>query len=174
DHQARLGRTAPDAGARVVDRLLARPGYSGRWARHWLGVVRSAERNGYERDGAKPSAWRYRDWVIDAFNKDKPYDRFVVEQLAGDEAPGSDAETQTATTFLRLGTWDDEPADPAVDRCDQLDDVLGTTAAAFLGVTLRCARCHDHKFEPFTQKDYYAMLAVFEPLKRPQVGRTEL
>src|SRR5207302_10788827 len=110
----------------------------------------------------------------DAFNHDKPYDRFLTEQLAGDEVEGSNAETQIATTFLRLGTWDDEPAEPLVDRYDQLDDVLGTTATAFLGLTLRCARCHDHKFEPFTQADYYRMLAVFEPLKRPQDGRKDL
>ena len=137
-------------------------------------MARYAETNGYERDGAKPNAWRYRDYVIDSFNHDKPYDRFVIEQLAGDEVEGSNAETQIATTFLRLGTWDDEPADPKVDRYDQLDDVLGTTATAFLGLTLRCARCHDHKFEPFSQVDYYRMLAVFEPLKRPQDGRTDL
>src|SRR5207244_2417327 len=87
---------------------------------------------------------------------------------------GANAETQIASTFLRLGTWDDEPADPRVDRYDQLDDVLGTTAAAFLGVTLRCARCHDHKFEPFSQADYYRMLAVFEPLRRPQKDRAAL
>ena len=133
-----------------------------------------AETNGYERDGAKPNAWRYRDYVIDALNRDKPYDRFLTEQLAGDEMEGSDATAQIATTFLRLGTWDDEPAEPMVDRYDQLDDVLGTAATAFLGITLRCARCHDHKFEPFSQVDYYRMLAVFEPLKRPQNGRTDL
>src|SRR5947209_8836388 len=88
--------------------------------------------------------------------------------------PGSSAERQIATTFLRLGTWDDEPADPVVDRYDQLDDVLGTTATTFLGLTLRCARCHDHKFEPFSQADYYRLLAVFQPLKRPQLGRADL
>jgi hypothetical protein len=137
-------------------------------------VARYAETNGYERDGAKPSAWRYRDYVIDSFNRDKPYDRFVTEQLAGDEIEGSSAETQIAATFLRLGTWDDEPADPKVDRYDQLDDVLGKTATAFLELTLRCARCHDHKFEPFPQEDYYRMLAVFEPLKRPQADRKDL
>jgi hypothetical protein len=157
----------------VVDDLLSRPHYGERWARHWFDVVRYAESNGYERDGAKPNAWRYRDYVIDSLNSDKPYDRFLMEQLAGDEMPGSNAETQIGTTFMRLGTWDDEPADPKVDRYDQLDDVLGATAAAFLGVTLRCARCHDHKFEPFTQEDYYHLLAVFEPLKRPQDNRDE-
>jgi uncharacterized small protein (DUF1192 family) len=165
---------SPDAVEKVVDRLLASPQYGERWARHWLDLVRYGETNGYERDGEKPSAWRYRDYVIDAFNRDKPYDRFITEQLAGDEVDGSDAATQIATTFLRLGTWDDEPADPLVDRYDQLDDVLGTTATAFLGITLRCARCHDHKFEPFSQADYYRMLAVFEPLKRPQSDRDDL
>jgi hypothetical protein len=174
EQHAFLADHSPDAFARVVDRLLARPEYGERWGRHWLDVVRYAESNGYERDGAKPSAWRYRDYVLDAFNNDKPYDRFVQEQVAGDEMPGWNAETQTAATFLRLGTWDDEPANPSVDRYDQLDDVLGVTATAFLGLTLRCARCHNHKFEPFSQAEYYRMLAVFQPLKRPQIGRKEL
>jgi hypothetical protein len=174
ERRAFLEDRSPDAYERLVDRLLASPHYGERWARHWLDVARYADTNGYERDGAKPSAYRYRDYVIAAFNADKPYDRFLTEQLAGDEADGADAETRTATTFLRLGTWDDEPAEPTVDRYDQLDDVLGTTAAAFLGVTLRCARCHDHKFEPFTQTDYYRMLAVFEPLRRPQNNRIDL
>jgi hypothetical protein len=169
-----LDDPSPEAVARVVDRLLASPHYGERFGRHWLDVVRFAETNGYERDGAKPSAWRYRDYVIDALNRDKPYSRFLTEQLAGDEIEGSDATAQIATTFLRLGTWDDEPAEPAVDRYDQLDDVLGTAATAFLGITLRCARCHDHKFEPFSQVDYYRMLAVFEPLKRPQNDRADL
>jgi hypothetical protein len=169
-----LDDSSPEAFAHVVDALLARPEYGERWGRHWLDVARYAETNGYERDGAKPSAWRYRDYVIDALNTDLPYDRFVREQLAGDELPASDARTQIATTFLRLGTWDDEPANEKVDRYDQLDDVLGVTASAFLGLTLRCARCHDHKFEPFSQADYYRVLAVFEPLKRPQNGRADL
>lgn len=169
-----LADRSPDAYEKVVDRLLARPEYGERWARHWLDVVRYAETNGYERDGNKPHAWRYRDYVIRSLNDDKPYDRFLTEQIAGDEVEGSSAETQIATTFLRLGTWDDEPAEPMLDRYDQLDDVLGTTATAFMGVTLRCARCHDHKFEPFSQKDYYRVLALFEPLKRPQEGRSDL
>jgi hypothetical protein len=174
EQQAFLADPSDEAFAHVVDDLLARPQYGERWGRHWLDVARYAETNGYERDGAKPSAWRYRDYVIDALNHDKPYDRFVIEQLAGDELPDANAETHIATTFLRLGTWDDEPAEPKMDRYDQLDDVLGTTATAFLGVTLRCARCHDHKFEPFSQEDYYRMLAVFEPLKRPQLARADL
>jgi hypothetical protein len=156
---------------RTVEALLSRPQYGERWARHWLDVVRYAESNGYERDGPKPSAWRYRDYVIGSFNHDKPYDRFLTEQLAGDEIEGSNSESQVGTAFLRLGTWDDEPAELVKDRYDQLDDVLGTTASVFLAQTLRCARCHDHKYEPFTQKDYYRVLAVFEPLQRPETPR---
>jgi hypothetical protein len=137
-------------------------------------VARYADTNGYERDGDKPNAYRYRDYVIDAFNRDLPFDRFIVEQIAGDELPDTNARAQVATTFLRLGTWDDEPANDTVDRYDQLDDVLGVTASAFLAQTVRCARCHDHKFEPVSQKDYYRLLAVFAPLKRPQRGRDDL
>jgi uncharacterized protein DUF1553/uncharacterized protein DUF1549/cytochrome c len=173
EQQVFLNDRSPDAYSKVVDSLLARPQYGERWARHWLDVVRYAESNGYERDGAKPSAWRYRDYVIKAFNQDKGFDRFLTEQLAGDEIEGANAETQIATTFLRLGTYDDEPAEPQLDRYDQLDDVLGTTAASFLGLTLRCARCHDHKFEPLKQSEYYRMLAVFEPLKRPLENKAE-
>ena len=169
-----LADPSPQRYAAVVDALLARPEYGERWGRHWLDVVRYAESNGYERDNPKPHAWRYRDYVIAAFNDDKPFDQFVVEQLAGDEIDDSNADSQIATTYLRLGPWDDEPADPMVDRYDQLDDVVGTTTATFLAITLRCARCHDHKFEPFTQRDYSRLLAVFEPLKRPQNGREDL
>ena len=153
---------------RLVDEHLGAPQYGERWARHWLDVVRYAESNGYERDGTKPHAWRYRDYVIDAFNRDKPYDRFLTEQLAGDEIDGTDSDSQIATTFLRLGTWDDEPAEERRDRYEQLDDVLGTASSTFLALTIRCARCHDHKFEPFSQEDYYRSLAFFEPLKRPK------
>ncbi len=174
EQQRFLSDLRPDAYARLVDELLARPEYGERWGRHWLDVVRYAESNGYERDGAKPSVWRYRDWVIEAFNRDMPYDQFIREQLAGDELPDSNAERQIATTFLRLGPWDDEPADPLVDRYDQLDDLVGATTAVFMSQTVRCARCHDHKFEMFSQRDYSRLLAVFEPLKRPQDGRADL
>jgi len=156
-----------------IDALLRRPQYGERWARHWLDVVRYADTNGYERDAVKPHAWRYRDYVIDAFNTDKPFDLFVVEQLAGDLLPDANAETMTATGFLRLGPWDDEPADPAEDRFDQLDDIVSTTSQAFLGLTLGCARCHNHKFEPLLTRDYYGMVAVFNFLERPRNGRTE-
>ncbi len=165
---------SPQRRDKVVNRLLADPNYGIRWGRRWLDVVRYADTNGYERDGDKPQAWRYRDWVIESLNADKPFDRFLTEQLAGDELDEPNAETMIATTFLRLGTWDDEPADPLVDRYDQLDDVVGTVSATFLGMTLRCARCHNHKFEPLSQLDYARMLAIFEPLRRPQNGRTDL
>ncbi|MBI1791306.1 MAG: DUF1549 domain-containing protein, partial [Acidobacteria bacterium] len=158
----------------VVDDLLARPAYGERWARHWLDLVRYAESNGYERDGVKPNAWKYRDYAIRAFNHDKPFDRFILEQLAGDQLPDLSAESLIATGYYRLGPWDDEPADPQEDRFDQLEDILSTTSQAFLGLTLGCARCHNHKFEPLTAQDYYSMVAIFNGLERPRKGRTEL
>ncbi len=158
----------------LVDDLLSRPSYGERWGRHWLDLVRYADSNGYERDGAKPSVWRYRDYVIQSLNDDKPYDRFILEQLAGDELPDSTAETVTALGFFRLGPWDDEPADPAEDRFDQLDDMVSTTSQVFLGLTLGCARCHNHKFEPLSTLDYYRMVAVVSPLARFQNGRSDL
>jgi hypothetical protein len=165
----------PDAVERWVDRLLARPAYGERWGRYWLDLVRYAESNGYERDATKPFAWRYRDYVIRAFNADKPFDRFAIEQLAGDELPEAEvtAETLVATGYYRLGPWDDEPADPKQDRYDQLDDIVNTTSEVFLGLTMGCARCHNHKFEPLTMHDYYRMVAIFEPLQRPVNGRME-
>jgi len=158
----------------VIDDLLKRPEYGERWARHWLDVVRYADSNGYERDAEKPFVWRYRDYVIDSLNQDKPFDRFVLEQLAGDELPDRTLSSVIATGFLRLGHWDDEPADPVADRYDQLDDIVSTTGQAFLGLTIGCARCHDHKFEPLATRDYYSLVAVFNPLQRPVKGRAEL
>ena len=152
---------APDAYERLVDRLLASPHYGERWGRHWLDVARYAETCGYERDQVKPNVWKYRDWVIGAFNRDMPFDRFVLEQLAGDELPGADAGTAAATGFIRLGTWNDEPNDPAEYQYDRLEDMVGATGTAFLGLTVRCARCHDHKFDPVRQADYYRMAAAF-------------
>lgn len=173
--QAAFAAAPSDANfERVVRALLERPGYGERYGRHWLDVVRYADSNGYERDGAKPEVWRYRDYVIRSLNDDKPFDRFALEQLAGDELPDATTESVIATGFNRLGPWDDEPADPETDRFDQLDDIVNTTSQAFLGLTLGCARCHDHKFDPLTQRDYYSMLAAFNPLQRPQNGRTEL
>jgi hypothetical protein len=158
----------------LIDDLLSRDGYGERYGRHWLDVARYADSNGYERDRAKPEVWRYRDYVIRSLNADKPFDQFVKEQLAGDELAVSGPESVTATGFNRLGPWDDEPADPLVDRYDQLDDIVNTTSQAFLALTMGCARCHDHKFDPLLQTDYYSMVAIFNPLQRPRAGRTEL
>ncbi|MBM3775423.1 MAG: DUF1553 domain-containing protein [Acidobacteria bacterium] len=174
EQEAFLRDPSPRALERVVDSLLARPAYAERWARHWLDLVRFAETNGYERDATKPAAWKYRDYVIRAFHQDKPFDRFLLEQLAGDELADVSPETLVATGYYRLGPWDDEPADPATDRFDQLDDIVSTTSQVFLGLTLGCARCHDHKFEPLSTEDYYGMVAVFNGLERPRNGRTEL
>ncbi|MGV3604800.1 MAG: PSD1 and planctomycete cytochrome C domain-containing protein [Planctomycetaceae bacterium] len=152
---------SPDALERIVDQLLASPRYGERWGRHWLDVVRFAQTNGYERDGEKQNAWRYRDYVIAAFNKDKPYNQFLLEQLAGDELPEVTDETLTATGFFRLGVWDDEPDDKKQSLADELDDIVSTTGSSMLGLTLGCSRCHDHKFDPISQEDYYSFTAFF-------------
>ncbi|HVV99352.1 MAG TPA: DUF1549 and DUF1553 domain-containing protein, partial [Planctomycetaceae bacterium] len=152
--------------AGLVDRLLDQPTYGERWAKHWLDLVRYADSNGYEHDNAKPYVWRYRDYVIDALNADKPYNRFVLEQLAGDELPDADESTRIATGFHMLGPWLDE-VDPLIRaqyRADELDDLVHTSAQAFLGITLSCARCHNHKFDPFTMVDYYSFVAILSPL----------
>ena len=151
----------PDKFNRLVDQLLRSPHYGEKWGRHWLDLVRYAETNGYERDGDKPQAWRYRDYVINSFNQNKPYDQFILEQLAGDEIESPSAAAITATGFHRLGIWDDEPADRVLARYDYLDDIVRTTTEVFLGMTVGCARCHDHKIDPIPTKDYYSMLAFF-------------
>ncbi len=153
---------APDAYERLVDRLLDSPRYGEKWGRHWLDLVRFAETNSYERDGAKPNAWRYRDYVIRSMNDDKPYDRFIREQLAGDELPDGGHDGLIATGYYRLGLWDDEPADREQARFDGLDDIVATTSQVFLGLTVDCARCHDHKLDPIPQKDYYRFLSFFQ------------
>ncbi|MBC7809263.1 MAG: PSD1 domain-containing protein [Akkermansiaceae bacterium] len=157
---------SPKAWETVIDRLLASPQYGERWGRHWLDLVRYAETNSFERDGDKPFVWRYRDYVIDSFNSDKPYNRFVREQLAGDEMPGATPETLIATGYYRLGTWDDEPADPELATFDELDDIVSTTSQTMLGLTVACARCHDHKIDPIPQKDYYKMVSFFRNVKQ--------
>jgi hypothetical protein len=158
-----LADTRPDAYERLVDRLLASPSYGEKWGRFWLDQVRYAETHGYERDDPKPGAWRYRDYVISRLNEDVPYDRFVREQLAGDELPDANVQTLIATAIYRLGLIDDEPADPVTDRFDQLDDMMKVVGTTFLGLSIHCARCHDHKFDPIPQADYYKLLAFFTP-----------
>jgi hypothetical protein len=150
-----------DAWEKVVDQLLDSPQYGERWARYWLDLVRFAETCGYERDQTKPGAWKYRDWVVQSLNDDKPFDCFILEQLAGDELPDRSKETVIATGFLRLGTWNDEPNDPQDYKYERLEDLVHSTASAFLALTVKCARCHDHKFDPIPQEDYYRMASVF-------------
>lgn len=164
--QAFMDDHSPFAYEKVVDRLLASPQYGERWGRHWLDLVRYAETNSFERDGAKPFVWRYRDYVIRSFNEDKPYDQFIREQLAGDELHKHNIDSLIATGYYRLGTWDDEPSDTLQARYDELDDIAATTGQVFLGLTVNCARCHDHKLDPIPQKDYYRLLSFFQGLNR--------
>ncbi len=165
-----VGDQAPQAYERLVDRVLASPRYGERWGRHWLDVVRFGETHGFETNRERPHAWRFRDYVIDALNADKPYDRFVREQLAGD-AFGADV----ATGFLVAGPYDLVKSQDVnltlMQRQDELADMINTTGTTFVGLTLGCARCHNHKFDPITQRDYYAMQAVFAGVEhgdRPQ------
>ncbi len=163
---------SPQAYERLVDDLLSRKQYGERWGRHWLDVVRFAQTNGYERDAEKPEAWRFRDYVIASFNADKPYNQFVLEQLAGDELDEPTHESIIATGFYRLGIWDDEPDDKRVAAWDELDELVRTTGEGFLGLTMGCARCHHHMFDPIPQEDYYRFAAFFrnvEPYGIPRL-----
>ncbi len=146
----------------LVERLLASPQYGERWGRHWLDVTRYADTSGYSNDFERPNAWRYRDYVIRSFNNDKPYDQFILEQIAGDELFPKSPEAIIATGFLRTGPWEHTGmAVAAVSRQLFLDDVTHHVGQSFLGMTLGCARCHDHKFDPIPTKDYYSIQAVF-------------
>ena len=174
----------PDAYERLVDRLLASPQYGERWGRHWLDVVRFGESHGYETNMPRFNAWPFRDYVINALNRDTPFPRFVLEQLAGDTlsdeestpstprdpAPGTrNWWTQAATGFLVGGTHDQvgnaQPEAQLQQRVEDLDDIITATGTAFLGLTVNCARCHDHKFDPISQKDYYGLQAVFSGIR---------
>ena len=161
---------SPNAYEALIERLLASPHYGERWGRRWLDVVRYAETNSYERDNPKPNVYKYRDYVIRAFNEDRPFSKFVQEQIAGDEIGGGAGEGLIGTGYYRLGIWDDEPADLKQAEYDDLDDLVATTGQAFLGLTLDCARCHDHKFDPIPQKDYYRLAAVFHNINRFKNG----
>ena len=160
-----LADDSPDAYENVVEELLGSRHYGEHWGRHWLDLVRYAESNSFERDNPKPFVWRYRDYVIRSLNADKPYDQFIREQLAGDELDQVTPDSIIATGYYRLGLWDDEPADPLLAYYDGLDDILSTTGQTFLGLTVGCARCHDHKLDPFPQRDYYRLLAFFHGVK---------
>ena len=158
--EAFLADTEPGAWERLIEQLLASPHYGERWGRHWLDVARYADSSGFEHDRDRPNAWRYRDYVIESFNEDKPYDRFLLEQIAGDELDDVSHETRIATGFLRAGprVLFREKDNPE-RRHDYLDDVLATVGRGILGLTVHCARCHDHKFDPIPQRDYYRLQA---------------
>jgi hypothetical protein len=155
---------SPDAYPRLVERLLASPHYGQRWARHWLDLVRYADSDGYRADDYRPYAWRYRDYVVRAFNLDKPYDRFVQEQLAGDELFAGDPDALTATGYLRSGIYEYNSRDVRGQWKIILDDLTDTTGDVFLGLGMQCARCHDHKFDPILQRDYFRLQAFFAGL----------
>jgi hypothetical protein len=157
--------TAPEAYERQVDRLLSSEQYGVRFGRHWLDVARYSDSNGLDENIAYGNAWRYRDYVVEAFNSDKPFDRFIEEQIAGDLLPDADRQSKTATGFLVLGAK--VLAEPDRDKLtmDTIDEQLDTIGKAFMGMTLGCARCHDHKFDPIKQRDYYALAAILKGTK---------
>lgn len=156
-----LADRSPHAYEKVVDRLLASPHYGERWARHWLDLARYAESEGFKADETRPNAWRYRDYVISSFNANKPYDRFVQEQIAGDELWPNDLQARVATAFLRHYPDESNARNLMQRRQEILDDITDTTAAVFMGLTYGCARCHDHKYDPILQADYYRLQAFF-------------
>jgi hypothetical protein len=159
--RAFLADRAPDAYERLVDRLLASPQYGERWARHWLDVARWSESEGYENNALRPFAWRYRDYVVKSFNADTPYDVFVRQQVAGDERLPRSDEDLIATGFLAAARFSGNEEDKEKQRSDVLVDIVGATSSALLGLTLGCAQCHNHKFDPITQRDYYRFQGFF-------------
>ncbi|MCY4535238.1 MAG: PSD1 and planctomycete cytochrome C domain-containing protein [Bryobacterales bacterium] len=158
--QAFLSDATPGAWQRLVNRLLTSPHYGEQWGRHWLDVARYADTAGNSNDYERSNAWRYRDYVVRSFNADKPYNQFVIEQLAGDELPGSDPEMLVATGFLRMGPWGSAMVPKKMARQAYLDDVVHSVGQAFLSMPLRCAKCHDHKVDPIPTRDYYRIYAA--------------
>ena len=174
--KAFLDDSRPDAYARLVDRLLASPRYGERWGRHWLDVAHYGESHGYDKDKARRNSWPYRDYVIRSFNNDKPYPRFIREQLAGDILWPGDSEGLIATGFIAAGPWDyvghaelrEGTKDKRLARLLDRDDMVAATMSTFNSLTVHCARCHDHKFDPIRQADYYALQAVFAGVDRAE------
>ncbi|MDB5351826.1 MAG: Protein of unknown function (DUF1553)/Protein of unknown function [Planctomycetota bacterium] len=163
DVEAFVNDHASNAYDKLVDRLLASPHHGERWAQHWLDLARYADSDGFEYDQARPDMWRYRDWVVSALNADLPYDRFIRLQLAGDEAETDDPQAFIATGFNRLYPDMVDQNDQGLRRQNALNDITETTGSVFLGLTIGCARCHDHKTDPIKQKDFYALQAFFTP-----------
>ncbi len=164
DVEAFTSDDSPDAYERLADRLLASPRFGERWARHWLDLVRYAESDGYKADAYRPHAWRYRDYIIRALNSDKPYDRFMAEQIAGDELAPHDPDALIATGYYRVGIYEYNQRDVRTQWSVILSDITDVTADVFLGMGMSCARCHDHKFDPILQKDYYRLQAFIAPI----------
>ncbi|MBC8166043.1 MAG: DUF1553 domain-containing protein [Bryobacteraceae bacterium] len=165
ESQAWLTDTRPGAEERLVDRLLASPRYGERWGRHWLDVVRYADSDGFKQDDTRPNMWRYRDWVIQSWNSDKPFDRFIREQIAADELYPGDTQALPGLGYLRLFEDEFNQAHIRMRRQELLNDITDNTSFAFLGVTLGCARCHDHKFDPLLHRDYYRLQSFFSNLR---------
>ncbi len=169
-----IADTREGAYGRLVDRLLASPRYGERWGRHWLDIVHYGESHGYDKDKPRPNAWPYRDYVIESLNQDKPYDRFVAEQIAGDVLFSTDPAATVATGFIVAGPWDfvghvelrEGTADKDIARSNDRDDMVANAMSTFVSLTVHCARCHNHKFDPILQKDYYALQAVFAGVDR--------
>ncbi len=159
-----LNDSSPEAWEHLVDRLLADPRYGEHWAQFWLDLVRYAESDGWNKDSFRPHIWRYRDYVVDSFNSDKPYPEFVREQLAGDEIPGDRPDNRIATGFLRLGIYEYNQRDARNHWNDIMNEITDVAGDVFLGVSMSCSRCHNHKFDPISQTDYFGLRAFFEPL----------
>ncbi len=163
---------------KLVDELLASPHYGEQWARHWLDVVHFGESHGYDKDKPRPNAWPYRDYVIRAFNQDKPFRQFIEEQLAGDVLYPKSADALAALGFLSAGPWDfighaelpESKLDGKIARHLDRDDMVSNTIGTFLGLTAHCAQCHHHKFDPISQEDYYRLQAVFSAIDRTDVA----
>jgi hypothetical protein len=167
--EAFMNDKSPEAFDKIIERLLASPHYGEKWGRHWLDIVRYADTDGFSNDFERPNAWRYRDYVIRSFNRDKPYNEFIMEQVAGDEIDPKDPEKVIATGMLRMGPWEQTAMSvAAVTRQQFLDDVTAQIGAAYLGLTIGCAKCHDHKFDPIPTKDYYRLQSVFAPTQFAQ------
>ena len=175
-----LGDRRPYAYERLVNRVLSSPHFGERWARHWLDLARYADSDGFEKDNVRPHAWRYREWVIDAYNRDLPYDQFVVEQVAGDLLPGATVKQKAATGFHRNTLTNTEGGvDPEEYRVEQVVDRTDTTGLVFMGLTVGCARCHSHKYDSISHREYYQLFSFFNtgieknipaPLPREQVA----
>ncbi len=175
-----LNDASPDAYERLVDRYLASPQYGVRWGRWWLDLARYGESNGFEYDEFRPTAWRYRDWVVDALNRDRPYDEFARLQLAGDVLWPDDPGAVEATGFLVAGAYDTTGQNQisvpmkAVVRSDELEDMIGTVSQTFLGLTVNCARCHDHKFDPVRQVEYYQIASALSGVRHGERDLSEV